>query len=304
MRKVAVIGMGNVGAAVAHQLVVGGHADDLYLYDTNEAKVNADALDFEDSMDNVPFNVNITVNDYEALKDVEVIVSALGHIKLLDVPHPDRFAELKYNRKEVAEVGAKIKASGFHGVLIDITNPCDAICQLYKEATGLPYERIIGTGTLLDSARLHRAVGKFFGVHPKAVKGYSLGEHGDSQFVAWSTVKVFEQPITELIKEKNMDLDAIDEETREGGFTVFYGKKYANYGIAAAAVRLVHAVLSDSKEQMPVSNYREEYHSYLSYPAIVGREGIVKQCQLDLTEEELQKLQHSADTILSKAQAK
>ena len=105
MRKVAVIGMGNVGAAVAHQLVVGGHADDLYLYDTNEAKVNADALDFEDSMDNVPFNVNITVNDYEALKDVEVIVSALGHIKLLDVPHPDRFAELKYNRKEVAEVG-------------------------------------------------------------------------------------------------------------------------------------------------------------------------------------------------------
>lgn len=237
MRKVAVIGMGNVGAAVAHQLVVGGHADDLYLYDTNEAKVNADALDFEDSMDNVPFNVNITVNDYEALKDVEVIVSALGHIKLLDVPHPDRFAELKYNRKEVAEVGAKIKASGFHGVLIDITNPCDAICQLYKEATGLPYEKIIGTGTLLDSARLHRAVGKFFGVHPKAVKGYSLGEHGDSQFVAWSTVKVFEQPITELIKEKNMNLDAIDEETREGGFTVFYGKKYTNYGIGAAAVR-------------------------------------------------------------------
>ncbi|RFT34701.1 L-lactate dehydrogenase, partial [Bifidobacteriaceae bacterium NR019] len=120
MRKVAVIGMGNVGAAVAHQLVVGGYADELYLYDKNEAKVKADALDFEDSMDNLPFNVNITVNDYDALKDVEVIVSAMGNIKLLDVPNPDRFAELKHNRVQVEEVGAKIKASGFHGVLIDI----------------------------------------------------------------------------------------------------------------------------------------------------------------------------------------
>ena len=86
MRKVAVIGMGNVGAAVAHQLVVGGHADELYLYDKNEAKVKADALDFEDSMDNLPFNVNITVNDYDALKDVEVIVSATVSYTHLTLP--------------------------------------------------------------------------------------------------------------------------------------------------------------------------------------------------------------------------
>ena len=88
MRKVAVIGMGNVGAAVAHQLIIGGHVDDLYLYDSNEAKVKADALDFEDSMDNVPFNVNITVNDYEALKDVSITVKRLQKfvqkLKLLD----------------------------------------------------------------------------------------------------------------------------------------------------------------------------------------------------------------------------
>ena len=97
-----------------------------------------------------------------------------------------------------------------------------------------------------------------------------------------------------------MDLDSLDHEARVGGFTVFRGKKYTNYGVATAAVRLVNTILSDAHTELPVSNYREEYGTYLSYPAVVGRDGILEQVQLDLTDEELEKLQTSANYIKQK----
>jgi L-lactate dehydrogenase len=299
-RKVAVIGMGNVGSTVAHYIVANGFADDLVLIDTNEAKVNADALDLEDAMPNLPFHTNITVNDYAALKDADVVVSALGDIKLQDNPNADRFAELPFTRSQVPLVAQKIKESGFHGKMVVITNPVDVITSLYQKITGLPKNHVIGTGTLLDSARMKRAVAARLNVDPRSVEGYNLGEHGNSQFTAWSTVKVLDQPIAELAKQRGLDLDKLDHEAKMGGWTVFKGKKYTNYGVATAAVRLVNVILSDARTELPVSNYREEYGVYLSYPAIVGRDGIVEQSQLDLTKEELKKLQTSADFIKQK----
>lgn len=299
-RKVAVIGMGHVGSTVAHYIVANGFADDLVLIDTNEAKAQADALDFRDAMANLPFHTNIVVNDYAELKDADVIVSALGNIKLQDNPNADRFAELPFTRKAVAGVAQQIKDSGFNGKLVVITNPVDVITSLYQEITGLPKGHVIGTGTLLDSARMKRAVAERLHVDPRSVEGYNLGEHGNSQFTAWSTVKVLDQPITKLAADKGLNLDELDKEAKMGGWTVFKGKKYTSYGVATAAVRLVNVILSNSLTELPVSNYRAEYGVYLSYPAVVGRDGIVAQAQLDLTEEELQKLQTSADFIKQK----
>lgn len=111
-----------------------------------------------------------------------------------------------------------------------------------------------------------------------------------------------EQPVTKLAQEKGLDLDKLDNDSKLGGWIVFQGKKYTSYGIATAAVRLANTVLSDAHTEMPVSNFREEYGVYLSYPAIVGRQGIIKQCQLDLTQEELDKLQNSANFIKTKYQ--
>lgn len=299
-RKVAVIGMGHVGSTVAHYIVANGFADDLVLIDTNEAKVKADALDFKDAMANLPFHTNITVNDYGALADTDVIVSAVGNIKLQDNPNADRFAELPFTRKAVADVAAKIKESGFNGKIVVITNPVDVITSLYQEITGLPKEHVIGTGTLLDSARMKRAVADRLHVDPRSVAGYNLGEHGNSQFTAWSTVKVLDQPITKLAKERGLDLDELDKEAKMGGWTVFQGKKYTSYGVATAAVRLVNVILSNALTELPVSNYRDEYGVYLSYPAVVGRDGIVAQSHLDLTDEELAELQTSANFIKEK----
>lgn len=301
-RKVAVIGMGNVGSTVAHYLIAGGFTDDLVLIDTNEGKVQADALDFRDALANLPFHTNIVVNDYAALKDADVVISAVGNIKLQDNPHADRFAELPFTRRAVSEVAEKIKASGFAGKLVVITNPVDVITSLYQKITGLPKSKVIGTGTLLDSARMKRAVAEKLNVDPRSVSGYNLGEHGNSQFTAWSTVRVFDQPSTKLASSQGLDLNELDQEAKMGGWTVFQGKKYTNYGVATAAVRLTNTILNDALTEMPVSNFREEYGVYLSYPAIVGRQGIVKQCQLELTDEELAKLQKSANFIKEKYQ--
>lgn len=297
-RKVAIIGMGNVGAAVAHGLIAQGAFDDYVLIDTNEDKVRADALDFQDAAANLNHHANITVNDYEALADADVLISALGNIKLQDNPNADRFAELPFTSKEVIDISEKIKSVGFRGVLIAITNPVDVVTSLFQHYTGLPKERVIGTGTLLDTARMKRAVGVRFGVDPKSVYGYNLGEHGNSQFTAWSQVRVKGQPIHTLTSEKV--LEEIATEAMKGGHTVFYGKKYTSYGIASAAIRLALAVVSDAHEELPITNYYAPLDTYLSYPAIIGRNGVIEQVKLSLTDEEEAKLAHSAQFIQDK----
>ncbi|USS87838.1 L-lactate dehydrogenase [Fructilactobacillus hinvesii] len=296
-RKIGVIGMGHVGSTVAHYIVANGFTDDLVLIDKNEDKVTADAIDFREAMPNLPFHTNITVNDYSALADADVIISALGNIRLNDGANEDRFSELAYNSEQVKEVAPRIRDSGFNGIIIAITNPVDVITQLYQQITGLPKKHVMGTGTLLDSARMKRAVAEKLGIDSRSVTGYNLGEHGNSQFTAWSTVRALDQPLTELAQTKDLDLDALDHEARHGGYAVFKGKGYTSYGVATAAVRLANVVLSDAKTVLPVSNYRAEYDVYLSHPVIVGRDGIIADVPLQLTEEELAKLQNSADFI-------
>ncbi|TNK97721.1 L-lactate dehydrogenase [Fructilactobacillus sanfranciscensis] len=296
-RKIGIIGDGHVGSTVAHYIVTNGFADDLVLIDKNEAKVNADAIDFREAMPNLPFHTNITVNDYAALKDADVIISALGNIRLNDGAKEDRFSELAYNSEQVKSVAAKIRDSGFNGIIIAITNPVDVITSLYQQITGLPKKHVIGTGTLLDSARMKRAVAEKLNLDSRSVIGYNLGEHGNSQFTAWSTVRALDKPLTELVKERHLDLDALDNEARHGGYTIFKGKGYTSYGVATAAVRLAKVVLSDAHTVLPVSNYREDYDSYLSYPVVVGRDGVLDDVSLNLTDEEKEKLQNSADFI-------
>ena len=297
--KIGIIGDGHVGSTVAHQLLVSGLVDDLVLIDVNEAKVTADELDFQDAMANLKHHTNIVINDYSALKDADIIISAFGNISL--EAGGERFAELNYNRERIGDIAASIKKSGFDGILVAITNPVDAITNMYQELTGLPKKHVIGTGTLLDTSRMKRAVGSRLNVDPRSVEGFNLGEHGNSQFTAWSTVKVLEQPITELVKDKAWKLEDLNDEIKFGGQTVYKGKQYTNYGIAAAVTRLVETIESDARTELPVSNYQEKYGTYLSYPAIVGRDGIVQQVQLALTDEEEKLLAKSAETIKEKS---
>ncbi|WP_294756101.1 L-lactate dehydrogenase [uncultured Lactobacillus sp.] len=297
--KIGIIGDGHVGSTVAQQLILTGLVDDLVMIDVNEAKVRADQLDFQDAMANLKHHTTITINDYSALKDADIVISAFGNIEL--EAGGERFAELNYNRERIGAIAEAIKKSGFNGILLAITNPVDAITNMYQELTGLPRKHVIGTGTLLDTARMKRAVGELMNVDPRSVEGFNLGEHGNSQFTAWSTVKVLEKPVTEVAEAKHLKLEDLNDEIKFGGQTVYKGKQYTNYGISAAVTRLVETIQSDAHTEMPVSNYQEKYGTYLSYPAIVGRDGIIQTVELTLTDEEEKKLQASAATIKEKA---
>lgn len=298
-RKVGVIGQGHVGETLANNLLVTGTVDELVLVDTDEKKLNANATDFEDMAANLPTHAKVLRNDYAALADADVVVIAVGNISVQndDAKH-DRFMELNVNSVAAKEVGTKLKEVGFNGVLVSISNPCDVITAFFQRYTGLPYHQVIGTGTLLDTARLRKVVGQALDVDPRSVSGYALGEHGNSQFAAWSQVQVLGQNITDLAAVSDrLNLDSLAEATKAGGYTVFHGKLYTNFGIAAAALRLVTAILNDANIELPCSNFREEYGTYCGYPAILGKAGVVKQLQLNLTLEEKKLLEKSANYI-------
>ncbi|MGT2832113.1 L-lactate dehydrogenase [Streptococcus halotolerans] len=300
-RKIGIIGMGNVGSALAHGLISENLADHYVLIDPKEEKVRADQIDFQDAMVNHSGFAKITINDYAALADADVVVSALGNISLQHNAGEDRFAEFDLMQEQVPQVATSLKGSGFSGVLVVISNPVDAVSALYQALTGFPKERVIGTGTLLDTARMKRVVSDRLGVNPKSVSGYNLGEHGNSQFTAWSQVTVKGQSIANFFSKE--ELEEMSVASMKGGHTVFYGKGYTSYGIATTAIRIIKAILSDAQEELVVSSYQEEFGTYVGYPALIGRGGKVGHVQLSLTDSEITQLQVSANLIKERVDA-
>jgi len=193
-----------------------------------------------------------------------------------------------------------LKEAGFHGILINISNPCDVITGLLQHYTGLSRQQVFGTGTFLDTARMQRAVSMALDQNPHNIAGYVLGEHGESQFAAWSTITVQGEPITEIAKDQHLELAELDKAARGGGWLVFNGKKYTCYAIATCAVKLLQAVFSDAKLACPASVYLEDYGCYVGYPAVIGKDGVEYVHRLGLTDEEKELLDKSAQMIAQK----
>lgn len=293
--KVGIIGAGHVGADVAFSLVTQGLCDVLVLIDQDENKASAQALELRDMASLTASRTAIIANDYSALGDANVVVIAVGPKTLLK---QDRLEELAETRDAVRQAIPKLIASGFNGVIINITNPCDVITQVIQHTSGLPKSQILGTGTSLDTARMKRVVGEFFNVDPKSVNGYVLGEHGESQFVAWSTVNIGGCPVRELAGDRQPDWTALESAVRGGGWTILQGKGWTSFGIATATARLVDAVLSDARSVYPVAAWDEAKQVYIGQPAIVGVNGIVKVLKPELESREQAAFDASAKVIL------
>ncbi len=294
MRKVGIIGLGHVGATVAYTLVTEGLVDELVLIDQNEQLALSEEYDLLDAVVNLTNKTKIIIQDYQALADAEVIVFAAGQISALGKAG-DRFKELAITSKIVEEVAPKIKASGFEGILVTITNPCDVIAAYMQKLTGFPTNRVLGTGTMLDTARMKQAVGRKLGISSNNVGGYVYGEHGNSQFVAWSTVTVGNRPLLEWNQE--LDLAGLTEDVKDGGWKSFAGKGYTSYGIATCAARLVRMILNDAKIVIPVSTYSEKMDSYYGQPALIGKDGVEAIVECQLTKEERASLESSVEII-------
>lgn len=280
VRKVGIVGAGHVGADVAFSLVTQGLCDVIVLLDENQPKAASQALELRDMASLVSSRVKVLANDYAELHDADVLVVAVGPKTLL---REDRLEELAETRAAVRQVIPQVIASGFDGVILNITNPCDVITQIIQQTSGFPHSQVLGTGTSLDTARMKRVVGEFFGFDPKSVTGYVLGEHGESQFVAWSTVRLGGRPVAELAGDRDVDWAQMDDRVRGGGWDILQGKGWTSFGIATATARLVDVILSDANSVYPVSAWDENLKVYIGQPAVIGKRGVVQTLMPELT---------------------
>lgn len=302
-RKAAIIGVGHVGAHVAYSLAVQGIVDELILIDRNDQKAKSECQDLRDSVAYLPHRVKIEVGDFSDLKDCDLIVNSVGKIELL-IANEDRLDELKFNIEQVRSYGEKIRESGFDGVIINISNPCDIITRELAKLTGLPKGRVFGTGTGLDSSRLLSALARQTGVDHKSITAYMIGEHGNEQFAPWSCVSFGGVKLADLEKRDDrfvFDHNALQKESIGGGWVTFAGKHCTEYGIASTAARLAQIVLHDEKQIMPVSAMLDgEYGEtglFAGVPCVIGKDGVEEVMELSLTEEEKKQFHRCCEAI-------
>ena len=301
-RKVGVIGLGHVGAHVAYSLAVQGIADELVLVDMKEQKLASEVQDLRDAAAYLPHRVTVNPGDFADLGDCDVIVNSVGKIELLETH--DRLTEMDFTIAAVRGYVDKIKASGFDGVLINITNPCDIVTRELAMGLGLPKGRVFGTGTGLDTSRLLSALNRQTGIDHKSITAYMLGEHGALQFAPWSCVSFRGMPLDELAKtdEKfRFDRDALQKESIGGGWVTYAGKQCTEYGICTTAARMVHIVLHDEKAIMPASMELDgEYGEtglFAGVPCLIGKNGVEQIIELPLTDEEKAKFHDCCEGI-------
>ena len=302
LRKVGIIGVGHVGAHVAFSLVTQGIVDELVLVDINKQKAISERQDLLDAATYLPHRIYVSVGEYEDLADCDIIVNSVGKI----AESRDRLAELQQSVNMVNSYIKRIMNAGFDGIIINITNPCDIISYYIQKTTGLPKNRVFGTGTGLDSSRFRNVMAKETGIDHKSVIGYSLGEHGDSQMIPWSVVNLGGKPLSELEKERPETFGKLDKEdikyrTVKGGWFTYEGKKCTEFGIAATASRLINAIYHDEKFVTTASTLLEgEYGQeglYISIPVVIGKNGVEDKYELNLTENELEEFKHSCDVV-------
>lgn len=301
-RKVGVIGLGHVGAHVAYSLAVQGIADELVLVDMKEQKLASEVQDLRDAAAYLPHRVSVNPGDFADLGDCDVIVNSVGKIELLETH--DRLTEMDFTIAAVRGYVDKIKASGFDGVLINITNPCDIVTRELAMGLGLPKGRVFGTGTGLDTSRLLSALNRQTGIDHKSITAYMLGEHGALQFAPWSCVSFRGMPLDELAKtdEKfRFDRDALQKESIGGGWVTYAGKQCTEYGICTTAARMVHIVLHDEKAIMPASMELDgEYGEtglFAGVPCLIGKNGVEQIIELPLTDGEKAKFHDCCEGI-------
>ena len=298
MAKVTIVGAGNVGATAAH-IIASKNLADVVLVDVAEGLPQGKALDMMHMRSVEKFTVNVTgTNDYEATKDSDVVVITAG---IARKPGMTREDLLGVNAGIMSSViDAALEASP-NAVYICVTNPLDVMTYLAYKKSGLPTNRLMGMGGVLDSSRLSFAVCEKLGCMPEDVVAWALGAHGEGM-VCWPRFTTVQgTPITELMSED--DVEAVVERTVKGGAEVVAHLKTgsAYYAPGASIAKMVEAILTDSKEVMSVCSYIDGQYGiddlYMNIPTRLGKNGVEEIVEFDLTDEELAALRASAESV-------
>ena len=303
LRKAGIIGIGHVGAHVMYSLAMLGTVDEIVLVDQNGEKAASERQDLFDAVSLLPHRVRISVGEVEDLGDCDVIIHSAGKIELL-IGSTDRSLETDYTIKAVHTWVDRLRETGFDGVLINISNPCDVVTREIAMNLGLPKGHVFGTGTGLDTARLLSQLAEKTGVDHKAITAYMIGEHGMAQFAPRSCVAFRGVPLDKLAAEDEafrFDLEEVQQNAVMGGWVTFSGKHCTEYAIGLTAAKMAGYVLTDEKMIMPASMLLEgeygESDLFVGVPCLIGRDGVEKVLELPLTEAELAKFHECCDSI-------
>ena len=300
-KKVAIVGTGFVGSSYAYSLVNQGTVSELVLIDLNKERAEGEAQDLNHG---VPFGspMKIKAGDYTDCHDMDLVVITAGANQK---PGETRLDLASKNAKIMRGIVKEIMASGFDGILVIASNPVDVMTHVAYEASGLPKEHVIGSGTILDTARFRYLLSDYFQVDSRNVHAYIVGEHGDSELPIWSHVTIGGLPLNVYGKLNNFyedrDMQAIFENVRDAAYQIIQKKGATYYGIGMGLARLTKALLYNENSILTVSTYFEgEYDIdgvYMGIPAVVNANGVREILRLNLSDREQQLLENSANIL-------
>lgn len=306
--KIGIVGAGLVGSAAAYALALQGVANEIVLVDRNAALARAQA---EDILHAVPFAAAVTVaaDDYDGLAGARICVVSAG---VNQQPGETRLQLLDRNAAVFREVIPAILAAAPETILVIATNPVDIMTQVATRIARLPPSRVIGSGTILDTARFRALLALHLGIAPQSVHAYVIGEHGDSEVLVWSSAIVGTIPAAEFGRQIGRPLSeacrqGIDDGVRHAAYTIIDGKGATNYGIGAGLSRLCETILRDERAVMTVATVNDDVNGVrdiaLSLPRIIGAAGIVADLDPVNNAEEEEALTRSARILKEAADA-
>ncbi len=300
--KVVLVGTGFVGMSMAYSMLNRGGIRELVLIDIDKNKTVGEEMDLSHGLSFAPQKMIIKAGNYDQCEDAEVVVITAG---IAQKPGQTRLELAEVNTKIMKQITQNIMESGFNGIIVVASNPVDLMSYVVYKTSGLPKNKVIGSGTVLDTARLRYLVGDYLKVTSKNVHAYIMGEHGDSSFVPWNHAYVGCKKITDIMKDNNHpmeDLEKIHKGVVNAAYEIIEKKKATYYGIGMALNRLVRAILDDENAILTVSSYLEngEYGQddvYIGVPAIINKDGIRELLHLEMNEEDQTKLDNSCKVM-------
>ena len=300
-KKVAIVGVGMVGMSCAYAMLNQNICDELVLIDIDKERAHGEALDLAHGLPFAPSSMKIYDGEYNDCNDADIVIICAG------VPQQEgetRRDLLEKNYAVFKSIIPPIVASGFNGVFLVASNPVDIMTQVVYSLSGFPSGRVIGSGTTLDSARLRSMMSDYFRINPRNVHAYVIGEHGDSEFVAWSNAYISIKHLSFFESQNphlNKDLQEIAQEVKMSAYEIIKAKRATYYGIGMVLARLARAILNDENSVFTVSTYlKGEYNQkgvYMGVPAIVNRNGVREILEIDLSDEEMELFQNAVEVL-------
>lgn len=288
-----IVGTGNVGASIAFAMLnQRTPVKEIILTDINMDDAEGEVMDLRDALAVSPSFLKIRTGDYAEAKDCDICIITAGANQK---PGESRTDLVQKNAKVLQSIVGPVMVSGFDGIFLVVSNPVDVLSFLTWSYSRLPAERIIGSGTVLDSARLRLKIAEDLDINPKSVHAYQIGEHGDSEFALWSTANIGGEKLEEILPAHQRN--DIENYVRNKAYEIIDKKGATHYGVATCVLQIVNCILNDERRVLSVSSLDDNAGIYNGFPAVVGRQGIIRRLEIKLSEEEGIKFQKSTNAI-------